>query len=99
MANDKVFRSRSKATVKVLLYCRKGIVIMNTHAKYESPISKDKKVMTNLKIFQKWVKGHVTFNLLTPKCIGVFLSLSSICVWGMNFVGWGIFELSHYNKV
>ena len=41
-------------SIKVpLLYRRKGIVIMNTHAKYESPISKDKKVMTNLKVFRK----------------------------------------------
>ena len=55
--------------------------------------------MANDKVFQKYVKGHMTFNLLTPKSIGVFLSLSSICVWSMKFVGWEIFELSHYNKV
>ena len=46
-------RSRSRLHVQNLLYRRKGLVIMNTHAKYESPISKDKKVMTNLKVFQK----------------------------------------------
>ena len=58
MANDKVFleidkRSRLRSHVQNLLYHRKGLVIMNTHAKYESSISKDKKVMTNLKVFQK----------------------------------------------
>ena len=41
----------------------------------------------------------MTFNLVTPKSISVFLFLSSICVWSMKFVGWGIFKLSHYNKV
>ena len=35
---------------KVLL---EGLVIRNTHAKYESPISQDKKVMPNNKVFQK----------------------------------------------
>ena len=47
--------------------------------------------------------GHVTmtltFDLLTLKSIGVFLSLSSICVWSMKSVGWTLFELSRYNKV
>ena len=41
----------------------------------------------------------MTFNRLTPKSIGVFLFLSSICVWSMKFVGWEILELLHYNKV
>ena len=39
----KFFRKRSKVTFKVtrqnLQYCRKGLVIRNTHAKYECPIS------------------------------------------------------------
>ena len=35
--------------------------------------------------------GHVTFDLLTQKSKGVFLSLSSIYVWRMKFVGWDIF--------
>ena len=47
--------------------------------------------------------GHVTmtltFDLLTPKSIGVFLSLSSICVWSMKSVGRTLFELSRYNEV
>ena len=62
----------------------------NTHANYESPISKDKKDMANNKVFQKKVKGHVTIDLLTQKSIGVFLSLSSIWVWNMKLVGWEI---------
>ena len=41
----------------------------------------------------------MTFKILTPKSIGVYLFLSSICVLSMKFVGWEIFELSHYNKV
>ena len=47
--------------------------------------------------------GHVTmtltFDLLTPKSIGVFLSLSSICVWSMKSVGQTLFELSRYKEV
>ena len=47
--------------------------------------------------------GHVTltltFDILTPKSIGVFLSLSSICVWYMKSVGWTLFELSRDNEV
>ena len=41
----------------------------------------------------------LTFDLLTPKSIGVFLSLSSICVWSMKSVGRTLFELSRYNEV
>ena len=59
--------------------------------------------MANVKVFSKVGQSlrivTLTFNLLTPKFIGVFLSLSSICVWSIKFVGWDIFELSHYNKV
>ena len=47
--------------------------------------------------------GHVTmtlsFDLLTPKSIGVFLSLSSICVWSMKSLGQTLFELPRYNEV
>ena len=59
--------------------------------------------MANIKVFSKVGQRSrivtLTFNLLTPKSIGVFLSLSSICVWSIKFVDWSIFELSHYNKV
>ena len=41
----------------------------------------------------------MTFNLLTPKSIGVFLSLSSVCLWSIKFVGWEIVELLHYSQV
>ena len=47
----------------------------------------------------RWGACYYDLDLWTPKSIGVFLSLSSICVWSMKFVGWGNFELSHYNKV
>ena len=47
----------------------------------------------------RWGACHYDLDLLTPKSIGVFLSLSSICVWSMKFIVWGNFELSHYNKV
>ena len=53
-------KSRSKVTVKVtrknvqnLWFRRKGLVIRYTHAKYESLISLIKKVMANVKVFQK----------------------------------------------
>ena len=53
----KTFKSRSKVTVKVtcskFMLLSEGLVIRNTHAKYESPISQDKKVMPNNKVFQK----------------------------------------------
>ena len=41
----------------------------------------------------------LTFDLLTPKSIGVFLSLSSICVRSMKSLGQTLFELSRYNEV
>ena len=41
----------------------------------------------------------LTFDLLTPKSIGAFLSISSICVWSMKSVGLTLFELSRYNEV
>ena len=34
----------------------KGLVTMNTHVQYESPITSDLKVMAKVKVFQKWVK-------------------------------------------
>ena len=47
--------------------------------------------------------GHVTLtltsDLLTPKSIGVFLSLSSFCVWSMKTLGQILFELSRYNEL
>ena len=53
----KIFKSRSKVMVKVtcskFMVLLEGLVIRNTHAKYESPISQDKKVMPNNKVFQK----------------------------------------------
>ena len=58
MANVKVFskvgqRSRSRSHFQNLLFRRKGLVIKYTHAKYESHISYNKKVMANVKVFQK----------------------------------------------
>ena len=55
----KIIKSRSTVTVKVT--CSKFIdlsevlVIRNTHAKYENPISQDKKVTPNNKVFQKYM--------------------------------------------
>ena len=43
-------RSRSRSHVQNLWYRQKGLVIRNTHAKYESPISYSKKVMANVKV-------------------------------------------------
>ena len=54
MGNDKVGQmSRSRSCVQNLWYCWKGLVMRNTHAKYESPICWDEKVMANVKVFQK----------------------------------------------
>ena len=53
----KKFKSSSKVMVKAtrskFLVLSKGLVTKNTHAKYESHISYDKKVMDNDKLFQK----------------------------------------------
>ena len=50
-------KSRSKFKVKVtrskISYHVKGLVIRNTHVKYESPTSYDIKVIANVKVFQK----------------------------------------------
>ena len=56
MANVKVFSkvgqtSRSRSQGKKLWYQLKGLVIRNTHVKYESPTSYALKVMTNVKVF------------------------------------------------
>ena len=44
----------------------------------------------------EYVSMTLTFELLTPKSIGIFLSLSSICVC---LLGLKLFELSRNNKV
>ena len=56
MANVKVFskvgqRSRSRSHGQNSWYRWKGLVIRITHAKYERPILKGKKVMANVKVF------------------------------------------------
>ena len=56
MTNVKVFskvgqRSRSRSHVHNSWYRWNGLVIRNTHAKYERPISKGKKVIANVKVF------------------------------------------------
>ena len=57
-AKLKFSKGRSKVTVKVTLSKfmvpakGKGLVIRNTYAKYESPISYGKKVMCRVKVFQ-----------------------------------------------
>ena len=47
--------------------------------------------------------GHITmtltFDLLNPKSLGVFLSLYSFCVRSMKSLGRKVFELSGYNKM
>ena len=46
-------RPGSRSHVQNLWYRKKGLVKRNTHSKYESPISLDKKVMANVKVVQK----------------------------------------------
>jgi hypothetical protein len=52
--------SRSRSQGKKNWYGKKGLVIKNTHMKYESHITCHSKDMTNVKVFEKWVKlqGH-----------------------------------------
>ena len=45
-------RSMSRSRSRARNYHRKGLVIRNTHAKYESPMSYFKKVMCRVKVFQ-----------------------------------------------
>ena len=53
----KFFKSKSKVKSRSqgqkLWYHVKGLVIRNTHVKYESPTSYGIKVMANVKVFQK----------------------------------------------
>ena len=44
-------RSRSRSHIQNIWYRWKGLVIRITYAKYERPISKGKKVMANVKVF------------------------------------------------
>ena len=44
--------SRSRSPGQKLWYHVKGLVTMNTHVQYESPISSSKKVMAKVKVFQ-----------------------------------------------
>ena len=56
-AKLKFSKCRSKVTVmwSKLWYHKKGLVIRNTHAKYESPISKGKKVIGKQKVWQSFL--------------------------------------------
>ena len=63
MANVKVFlkvgqRSQSRSQVQNLWYRWKGLVIRFTHVKYERLISKGKKVMANVKVFDGQTDGR-----------------------------------------
>ena len=58
MAKVKVFfkegqTSRSRSQGQKLWYHMKGLVTVNTHAQYESPIPSGLKVMAKVKVFQK----------------------------------------------
>jgi hypothetical protein len=56
MANIKVFEKWVKLQGQKFCYQQKGLVIRNTHMKYESPITCHLKDMANVKVFEKWVK-------------------------------------------
>ena len=45
-------RSRSRLCAQNLWYHRKGLVIRKTHAKYESPLSLGKKIISKPKVWQ-----------------------------------------------
>ena len=59
-------RSLSRSHVQNLWLHRKGLVIRYTHAKYESPISYNKKVMANVKVFFK-SRSKVTVKVTSSK--------------------------------
>ena len=67
-----VFQSRSKVTsrsqFKNMWFRQKGLVIRYTHAKYESPIYYDKKIMVNVKVFFK-SRSKVTVKVTSSKCM------------------------------
>jgi hypothetical protein len=52
-----------------LWYQYKGLIIRNTHMKYESPVTFHSKDMTNVKVLEKWVKtqGQEVKNYCTNK--------------------------------
>ena len=57
-ADLKFSKWRSRSRDQNLWYYQKGLVIRNTHAKYESPMFNGKKVMCRVKVFQMKVKDH-----------------------------------------
>ena len=66
--------------------------------KYESCTLKTTQVIVSVP--KCWQSSVVTLNidLLTPKCIGIFLSSSCIYVWNMEAVRWILLKLSCQNQ-
>jgi hypothetical protein len=73
MANVKVFEKwvKYQGQGHKFWYQQKGLVLRNTHMKYESPIICHSKDMANVKVFKKWVKlkgqGHKVKNFGTNR--------------------------------
>jgi hypothetical protein len=71
LANVKVFEKWVKLQDQGHKVKQKGLVIMNTHMKYEGPITCHSKDMANVKVFEKWVKlqdqGHKVKNFGTNR--------------------------------
>ena len=59
--------SRSRSQGQKLWYHAKGLVLKNTHVKYESPTSYGLKVMTNVKVFATDVDADTRAMTLAPR--------------------------------
>ena len=74
------------------------LTILRLCMKYESCTLKSTQVIMLEPKFWQSVVVTLTFDLLTPKCIGIFLSPSCIFVWNMKAVPWKLLKLSCQNK-
>ena len=80
------------------MYRYRPNTILHLCMKYESCTLKTGPVIVSeAKCWQSSVLT-LTFDLLTPKCIGIFLSPSYIYVWNIKAVHWKLVQLSCQNQ-
>ena len=74
------------------------LTILHLCMKYEScKLKTSQVIVSEPKCWQSSIVTS-TFDLLTPKCIGIFLLRSCIYVWNMKAVHWKLLKLSFQNQ-
>ena len=81
-------------TFNLKIYRYLSLLILHLFIKYESCMLES--TQDNVSKLKYWQCSVVTltFNLLTPKCIGIFLLSSCINVYNMKCVCWKLLKLS-----